>query len=239
MGYFKASLGPRGKPDKELQRKADAASETKTTPEKVSSDSGYFIAKLRPKTPAKLASAENSSAKPPPAKSVQPPLVEIRPCPLCQGPLTVEAGLYRCQGRCKARWIEREAGQLIDLAALPYGICGCCAKPQVLVRGEVGAVCPLSRNEYLLLPDGPILLTEAAPLGLCRCCAPPMPLIERDKQLCCQAKPGHLYDIQDGRPALLTFGPSVVGQQETLAAIDAALRHNSANLTVNGLFDLG
>ena len=109
-------------------------------------------------------------------------------CPLCHGELTKQGGLYHCQGRCGARWLEESPNRLIDLAALPFGVCTCCPQPQPLGRSDRGAVCPITGREYLLLPDGPVPLAEAAPDGLCHCCRPPMPLIWQDEALVCQRK---------------------------------------------------
>jgi hypothetical protein len=107
----------------------------------------------------------------------------VRHCPLCAGPLDAELGIYRCRGRCGARWLE-DGGALLDMAALPFGACACCQPPRALVRGDQGAICPAT-GRVQLQP------------------APPPP-----------------------------------GPDETLAAIDRALRANSARVTVNGLFDL-
>jgi hypothetical protein len=189
---------------------------------------------------------QSSAVDRPPAKSadlpkpVEPPiLAEVRHCPLCQGPLVEENGLYHCRGRCRARWIETGSDQLIDLAVLPYGICTCCTGPQVLVRGEHGAVCPRSGVEYLLRPDGPHPLAEAAPHGLCRCCIPPQPLIRVDDQLACQARPDYRYQWRGNQLCLIIAGSAPANSSQTLKAIDEALCHNTAHLTVNGLFDLG
>lgn len=153
-------------------------------------------------------------------------------CPLCQSRLTDEHGILVCHGRCGARWIEDIPGRLVDVAALAYGICACCPRPRPLVRAEHGAVCPASGNEYVLLAEGPRLLSDAAPLGFCLCCAPAAPLIYRDGVLVCQSKPSSRYGLISGKPRLVRPPDAA----ETLAAINAALRRNAANVTVNGLF---
>ena len=125
---------------------------------------------------------------------------------------------------------------MIDLATLPLGVCACCERPQALVKGDQGAVCPVSGKAYLLLPDGATLPADAAPHGICQCCVPPMPLVRRDGKLICQARPDNQYRRVGERVTLIL--PSKAAPAETLAAIDAALRRNSARVTVNGLFDL-
>jgi hypothetical protein len=167
-------------------------------------------------------------ALPAPAKPAAPALR----CPLCLGDLVDEHGIWRCAGRCGGRWVEETPGRLLDLAALPYGVCGCCERPQPLVRADGGAACPRSGSCYLLLPEGPRLATDAAPNGLCPCCMPPEPLIWRDGALSCRARPANRFQRVDGRLIPAT-DPAA-----TLAAIDAALRRNSALVTMNGLFEL-
>jgi hypothetical protein len=157
-------------------------------------------------------------------------------CPLCRGELAeVREGLHQCQGRCRARWLEESPGQLVDVAVLPLGICVCCERPHALVPGGCGALCPVSGQEYVLLPSGPVLLATAAPEGLCLCCVPPMPLVRQGDTLACQAKPNHHYQ-RDGSGVILISTPEVTSA-EMVAAIDTALRRNSASLTINGLFD--
>jgi hypothetical protein len=113
-------------------------------------------------------------------------------CPLCRGQLEAQAGIYHCAGRCGARWLEEAPGRLVDLAALPHGICGCCA--------------------------------------------PPMPLIAQGDALVCLVRPDQRYR-REGQQ-LIALAPVPAGAAATMAAIDAALRRNSARLTTNGLFDL-
>ncbi len=159
-------------------------------------------------------------------------------CPLCRGLLVNQDGLYHCQGRCGARWVEASPGHLVDLAALPLGVCACCQPPQALVQSEGGAVCPASGRAYLLLPNGATLPADAAPHGICQCCVPPMPLACRDGHLVCQARPANHYRRADGEVALVPTPRATAPPAETLAAIDAALRRNSAQVTVYGLFDV-
>lgn len=157
-------------------------------------------------------------------------------CPLCRSALTELHCVWLCTGRCGARWLEALPGQLVDLAALPYGICRCCERPQALVRVEQRLICPVSGSDHLLLPDGAHLLDQAAPNGLCSCCAPPAPLIWHAGVLICQAKPGNHYQRvgEQVRPI-----PVVAASGEaTLAAIDQALRRNNAHVLTHGLFDL-
>jgi hypothetical protein len=152
----------------------------------------------------------------------------------------VAGGLYLCQGRCGARWLEEVPGQLVDVAALPYGVCGCCTPPHALVRAEEGAVCPGSGATYLLLPDGTVRRADDAPYGLCQCCAPAAPLTRRDGKLVCQARPDHVYQVdhRQGKTALFIGPPNPIAtSEEVWQAIDSALQRNSARVTVNGLFD--
>jgi hypothetical protein len=163
------------------------------------------------------------------------PGLPTRGCPLCHGPLEEQGGLYRCLGRCGACWLAEASGRLIDLAALPFGICGCCRPPQALVRGDQGTICPASARVYLLLPNGTSVLADTLPYGACRCCAPPMPLIRQGDALACLARPEQRYQRAGDQLVLLAPASSAA---DIGAAIDTALRRNSARLTVNGLFDL-
>ncbi|MGD9100197.1 MAG: hypothetical protein PVF45_06920 [Anaerolineae bacterium] len=149
-----------------------------------------------------------------------------------------ENGLYHCQGRCGARWVEESPGHLVDLAALPLGVCACCQSPRPLVKSEQGAVCPVSGRAYLLLPDGTTLYADAAPHGVCLCCVPPMPLAWQDGSLVCQAKPANRYRRAGDQVSLIPRAKTTAPTSETLEAIDAALRRNSARVTVYGLFDV-
>jgi hypothetical protein len=165
------------------------------------------------------------------------PLLPLTHCPLCRGVLEAKGGLYHCAGRCGARWLEEPAGRLVDIAALPFGICGCCQPPQALVRGDGGAICPASGSAHLLLPDGTNVLAAALPHGVCQCCVPPMPLVPRGEALVCLARPEQRYRRMGDQVARILLS-STISAADTHAAIDHALRRNSARLTVNGLFDL-
>jgi hypothetical protein len=157
-------------------------------------------------------------------------------CPLCRGPLEAQSGIYHCAGRCRARWLEEVPGRLVDLAALPHGICGCCAPPRPLAAGTPGPICPNSGRAHLLLPGGASILADALPHGVCDCCAPPMPLFAQGQALACLARPDMRYRREGDR--LIALAPAPAGAIATLETIDAALRRNSARLTTNGLFDL-
>jgi hypothetical protein len=161
----------------------------------------------------------------------------VTTCPLCHGPLEAQGAIYRCAGRCGARWLEEAPGRLVDLAALPHGICGCCTPPRPLVRGESGPVCPASGRAHLLLPNGASVLADTLPHGVCGCCAPPMPLIAQGDALACLARPDRRYR-REGQKLIALVPAPAAGASATLQAIDAALRRNSARLTTNGLFDL-
>jgi hypothetical protein len=157
-------------------------------------------------------------------------------CPLCRGPLEAQGSIYHCTRRCGARWLEEAPGRLVDLAALPHGICGCCASPRPLARGEPGPICPASGRAHLLLPSGASVLVDTLPHGVCSCCSPPMPLIAEGDALACLARPERRYRREGQR--LIALAPAPTSCAAALAAIDAALRRNSARLTTNGLFDL-
>jgi hypothetical protein len=165
MAYFETQLGERPGDRKPAPNPAGPAPERH-----------YFAAQLGP--------APDPPAEP--AGAPEPEPQRFADCPLCRGALANQRGLYHCLGRCGARWLVVPPGRLLDVAALPLGICGCCEPPQPLARAEAGAICPASGRQYLLLPDGPAQRSAA----------------------------------------------------DTLAAIDAALRRNTARLTVNGLFEL-
>jgi hypothetical protein len=169
-------------------------------------------------------------------RNTQYPISDIQylSCPLCRSPLSQENGLWRCQGRCGARWVEDGNSGLLDLAALPFGVCACCERPQALVRGDDGPVCPASGRRYLLLAGGAALPADAALHGLCQCCAPPSPL---DGRLVCQAKPTHEYRCTAGGVTLVGSPNGSGTPTETLAAIDEALRRNNARVVINGLFE--
>ena len=62
-----------------------------------------------------------------------------------------------------------------------------------------------------------------------------MPLVPQADALVCLAHPERRYRREGQRLVPLALVP---GAGETLEAIDAALRRNSARLTINGLFDL-
>ncbi len=213
MSYFKASVGQRPESADKSPEKRPAAPKTATP---------YFASRLGPKRTV----GDEPTDSPPTA------------CPLCRAGLAEKDGVYHCRGRCGSRWLALAGGQVVDVAALPWGICACCQPPQALSETAQGAVCPRSGQGYLLLAEGPVPLAEAAPEGLCLCCQPPLPLVWREEQLVCQAKPYHAYERQGDHLALLSPTPSATAAADTLEAIDQALRRNSARLTVNGLFDM-
>jgi hypothetical protein len=162
-------------------------------------------------------------------------------CPRCGGVLAEEDGFLRCQGRCERRWMAGGSGRWWDPAMLPFGACGCCKPRLPLVAAEVGAICPGSRTEYLILPEGVRARTVAAPLGICRCCLPPQPLVETAAGLVCRNKPQQRYGKVSGdgdkasEVVWLGLAPAL-DQAAVTAAIDAALCANQAELTVFGLF---
>lgn len=160
-------------------------------------------------------------------------------CPLCQATLHNEDGFARCGGRhdggCGRRWVCGGAGRWLDPATLPFGVCDCCSPRVPLVSAEVGAICPNSRVEYLILPEGILPKTTAAPLGVCRCCLPPQPLVKLATGLVCRAKPQQHYQVVKGEVVWVGLAPAA-DQAAVTAAIDAALRANNAELTLFGLF---
>jgi hypothetical protein len=89
-----------------------------------------------------------------------------------------------------------------------------------------------------LLPDGETLPADAAPHGICQCCVPPLPLLWREGHLVCQARPDNRYRRVGSQVSLVPTAQTNAPTAETLQAIDAALRRNSARVTVYGLFDV-
>jgi hypothetical protein len=104
-----------------------------------------------------------------------------------------------------------------------------------MAAAEVGAICPGSRSEYLVLPEGVTMREEAAPLGICRCCLPPQPLVKVASALVCRNKPQQHYQVVNGEVVWLGLSPTV-DQATVTAAIDAALSANNAEVTLFGLF---
>lgn len=168
------------------------------------------------------------------AQPAQSPAMVDR-CPRCRGMLAEEDGFWRCGGRCGRRWVAGGPGRWLDPATLPFGACACCTPRVALVAAEVGAICPGSRTEYLLLPEGVRPRAVAAPLGICRCCLPPQPLVETAAGLVCRNKPQQRYGRVNGDVVWLGLAPAL-DQAAVTAAIDAALCANQAELTLFGLF---
>jgi hypothetical protein len=166
-------------------------------------------------------------------QSVQVAVVDH--CPRCNGVLAEADGFGHCQGRCGKRWVTGGPGRWLDPATLPFGACGCCRPRLALVAAEVGAICPGSHAEYLILPEGVKRRDEVAPLGICRCCLPPQPLIQVAGGLACRNKPQQHYRLEKGEVIWLGLAPAL-DQATVTAAIDAALSANNAELTLFGLF---
>lgn len=221
MSYFSSRVG---------RPPSSAAKDKTASPKPVTSDSslngGYFG--------AGLGRAPNQP-KPELAPSTTP---SVGPCPLCGGKLVEDKRLWRCQDRCGTPWLLLDEGShLLDLAALPFGICQCCDKAAALIKTDVGLLCPRSGEAHLLLPNGQSLRRKDVPNGLCLCCAPPQPLIWQDDHLCCPAKPANHYQRQGGKLKQLNTTKQPAAPADLLQAIDQALHQNTAKLTVNGLFD--
>jgi hypothetical protein len=177
---------------------------------------------------------ERPASEPPPA-CIQSAPTGSSPCPLCRGELLADAGLWHCMGTCGSRWLRDGQGRLVDLASLPYGICACCDAPQALVRSDIGrAVCPGTGRIHLIRADGRPVLADVLS-GACSCCAPAQPLVRVGAAVVCPARPEQEYAQVNGVWAPQATPPSV---DITLSAIDAALRANSAKVTLYGLFDL-
>lgn len=161
-------------------------------------------------------------------------------CPRCNGVLAEDDGFVRCGGRCQRRWVVGGAGRWLDPATLPFGACSCCRPRVALVAAEVGAICPRSHAEYLILPEGVQRRGEVAPLGICRCCLPPQPLVKASNGLACRNKPQQHYQVlkgKGGQDEVVWLGlVPAVDQAAVTAAIDAALTANNAELTLFGLF---
>jgi hypothetical protein len=228
MSYFNAGVGKR--PIEQTAAKKEMIQER-------DEETPYFAARLGP-CPSKPDSHLPQSVEQanPGAPVTLSPCHLVTACPLCRGPLEAQGSVYRCTGRCGARWLEEVPGRLVDLAALPHGICGCCAPPRPLVRGEPELICPASGRAHLLLPSGASVLVDTLPHGVCGCCVPPMPLIAEGDALACLVRPDRRYRREGQR--LIALAPAPAGSAATLQAIDAALRRNSARLTTNGLYDL-
>jgi hypothetical protein len=190
----------------------------------------YFNASLGSRPPEPVAPPPEPVAPPP------PPPAAVPTCPLCQGALAQEARLWRCAGRCGTRWLRADSGQLIDLAALAFGICACCPAAQALVRSDVGAaVCPATGSIHLLQADGTAVVAELLVAGVCQCCAPARPLLRTSGGVICAAHPAAAYEWNGSAWQIPPPGKS---STTVLAAIDAALQANAAKLTLYGLFDL-
>lgn len=161
-------------------------------------------------------------------------------CPRCNGVLAEDDGFARCGGRCQRRWVVGGPGRWLDPATLPLGVCSCCRPRQALVAAAVGAICPGSHTEYVILPEGVIQRAAAASLGICRCCLPPQPLAKTASGLVCRNKPQQHYQIVqgvEGVEEVVWMGLAPALDQATVtAAIDAALSENNAKLTLFGLF---
>jgi hypothetical protein len=106
------------------------------------------------------------------------------------------------------------------------------------VAAEIGAICPGSRVEYMILPEGVMPRAQAAPLGICRCCLPPQPVVQVASGLVCRNKPQQHYGVKPGRSGEMIWLGSApaMDQAAVTAAIDDALRANQADLTLFGLF---
>lgn len=156
-------------------------------------------------------------------------------CPRCNGTLAEDDGFMCCGGRCGRRWVAGGIGRWLDPATLPFGVCNCCRPRLALVAAEVGATCPGSHAEYLILAEGVKARAGAAPLGICRCCLPPQPLMKVATGLVCRNKPQQHYRVEKGETVWLGLAPAI-DQATVTAAIDAALSANNAELTLFGLF---
>lgn len=156
-------------------------------------------------------------------------------CPLCKGALEPVEGLVFCRGSCGTRWLEESPGHLVDVAALPFGPCVCCVAPRALVRAEAGPLCPTSGRLHILLPSGKSILADSVEHGLCLCCHPALPLVAAGEGLHCPAKPNNHYQrTAQGVQLLPPASPAT--SKELADAIDEALRRNSAQVGLHGLF---
>jgi hypothetical protein len=213
MGYFGKQVGRpvgAGKPEGAKDSLATEKLETKA----------HFGAQVG-KLPAKVVAAT------------------VARCPRCNGELVEDDGLMRCGGRCGRQWVAGGVGRWLDPATLPFGVCACCRPRVALVAAEVGAICPESHAEYLVLPEGVKARAEVAPLGICRCCLPPQPLVKGAAGLTCRNKPQQHYGVEQGEVVWLGLAPTTnqaLDQASVTAAIDAALAANNAELTLFGLF---
>jgi hypothetical protein len=209
MGYFGKQVG---RPVSQTEK--GAASELSVTTNQAAQP--HFAAQV---------GKQNALARP----------LQVDRCPRCQGLLAEANGFFVCGGRCGRRWVAGGSGRWLDPATLPFGACECCRPRVPLVAAEVGAICPQSQAEYLILPEGVTLVAQAAPLGICRCCLPPQPLVQVESGLVCRNKPQQHYLLERGQVIWVGHAPAM-DAKSVAAAIDAALSANSAEVTLFGLF---
>lgn len=212
MGYFDTKLG--GRPQEPTQAESPK-------PQQPAEQQGLFANSL---------GAQPSMDRRPHGQEER----QSQLCPLCRSELIIERGRMHCSG-CMADWWRNAQGELQDVASLPYGLCSCCEEAQPLQRHVNGAICPASATVFVLLPEGILPLEQAAPYGLCQCCVPAAPLLMLEGTLCCRAKPMNSYVWKEGKLRITTHTKT---KKDLHKAIDEALRNNTANATLYGLFDI-
>lgn len=116
----------------------------------------------------------------------------------------------------------------------PGRCCACCPEPQALIADDGALACPATGERYAALATGELARAAALPFGLCRCCEARQPLIRSGDAIVCLGRPEQRY-ARSGAGYL----PLPAGAPAPLAdaaAIDAALRANSALLGPSGVF---
>ncbi len=127
---------------------------------------------------------------------------------------------------------EREA---IEATMGATAWCGCCAPARPLAPGDGALLCPVTGELYAVLATGALARAAELPFGLCRCCEVRQPLIRCAGAVVCLARPEQAYRRVGGHYVAVEAAAEHVPLVDA-AAIDAALRANTALLGVNGVF---
>ncbi len=113
--------------------------------------------------------------------------------------------------------------------------CQCCTPPRVLTPADGTLACPHTGELYAAMATGGLARATELPFGLCRCCEARQPLMRCGETVVCLAQPDQVYIRAGG-----VYLPRPPDEAQIIltdaAAIDAALRANSALLGVNGVF---
>src|SRR6476661_6541430 len=110
MSYFDAGVGKRPIEQADV-KDMQAGSQAEAT--------AYFAARLGP--PPRSPDSQAQPVEAPAQRDAgahtltRSPAHSLTQCPLCHSALKHHDGLYRCLGRCGARWLEDSPGRLVDL----------------------------------------------------------------------------------------------------------------------------